>query len=189
MPKDGKIIVLVDTKEKKPFIFPKNGFTIQRQNLPIGDYTIKGMERVVIIERKNSFLELERNIRNAANRERFLSEIASLTQFPRRLILVEDDLASHVYEDSRSYKEVDFPFLMRWITVITQLVPILPIGRRSSRTKHILAHIFTKLAQDRSFLPKTLMTAFQTKPRDQDFGLTHRGRRRHIRLMKRPHKL
>lgn len=43
--------ILVDTREQKPYTFP--GYPVERTALPTADYTIKGFETEILVERKS----------------------------------------------------------------------------------------------------------------------------------------
>lgn len=56
----AKPTVLVDTREKYPFAdtFFEPEFNIETTKLDTGDYTIKGMDKIFVVERKANWAEL-----------------------------------------------------------------------------------------------------------------------------------
>lgn len=94
-----KPVVLVDTREQRPFSFARfpNWIAGERQaTLPTGDYSVEGMEALVALERK-SLNDLVGSLMNG--RQRFLRECERLTEFRWRAILVE-----------ATYEEVKSPY-------------------------------------------------------------------------------
>ena len=80
------ITILIDTREQLPFAFP--GMTTEVTSLPTGDYSIKGMESIVAIERKS----LEDLVGSCGcDRDRFDREIQRLLAYPVRCLVVEAD--------------------------------------------------------------------------------------------------
>lgn len=93
------LTVIIDTREQRPFEFtymhkdpfdPKKIITTsmcsKREKLETGDYSIKGLEKEIAIERKN----LDDLLGCCGNsRERFEKEIQRLRAYPCRMIAVE----------------------------------------------------------------------------------------------------
>lgn len=89
--------VIIDTREKHPVHFeidmPKSGrlqiaSTISGK-LDTGDYTLKGYEDLLRIERKAGFGELFNNLINKDERDRFLREMERLSKFRYKYLLIE----------------------------------------------------------------------------------------------------
>ena len=85
-----KPIVLVDTREQEPFpLYVNHPNWIggeRRATLKTGDYTVKGMERLLCLERKNLADLVACTV---TYRRRFLSACGRLARFPWKAILVE----------------------------------------------------------------------------------------------------
>ena len=95
--KPKPIKIIHDDREKTRFWDAKylgKDFTCERSRLKTGDYTIHGMEDILCIERKNSWLELAGNIGTAKARKRFIAELQRMRKFPYRLLVVEDIIAT-----------------------------------------------------------------------------------------------
>jgi ERCC4-type nuclease len=80
--------IIVDTREKKPYTF--DGFTKARivaHKLPFGDYSVRGFERDIIVERKT----LEDYIGSITNnRQRFIRELMGISKkYAHSAIVVE----------------------------------------------------------------------------------------------------
>jgi ERCC4-type nuclease len=96
-----KPVVLVDTREQLPFDFSRFPNWIageKRKALRVGDYTVEGMEDLLILERK-SLTDLISTL--IQNRARFFAGCEKLTQYRWRALLVEasyEDIKT-VYDD------------------------------------------------------------------------------------------
>ena len=80
------LVALVDTREQAPYDLAP--FTVERATLQTGDYTIRGLEDQVVIERK-SLPDLLGCI--GRGRDRFVRELERIRAVPCRVILVESD--------------------------------------------------------------------------------------------------
>lgn len=91
----GKIpkpIVLVDTREQNPFSFARFPNWIageRRATLPVGDYSIEGMENLLVLERK-SLEDLVGTLMHS--RERFFTMCEKMTRYQHRALVVEATL-------------------------------------------------------------------------------------------------
>ena len=95
--------VIVDTREQCPLDFSPFSNWIageRRGTLPAGDYTVEGMEQLLVIERK-SLADLIGTLTQA--RARFFRECEKLTEYPYRAILIE-----------ASYEDVKSPYASEW---------------------------------------------------------------------------
>ena len=89
-----KPILLVDTREKTPFDFDGDDAfaNIEHVCLKQGDYSLKGLEHLVSIERKASANELYTNLSQKEFRDRFYAEAKRLSEKVKyRFIIVEQD--------------------------------------------------------------------------------------------------
>jgi len=92
-----KPVVLVDTREKDPFYFKEHYNWIEGvkfETLKAGDYSVEGMESLLILERK-SLPDLISTLIH--ERERFFRQCELMTKYRWRAILVEAS-----YEDIKS---------------------------------------------------------------------------------------
>lgn len=96
----GKIpkpVILVDTREQRPFSFARfpNWIAGERTaTLPVGDYSIEGMEDILALERK-SLEDLVGTLMHS--RERFFTMCEKMTEYRYRAIVIEG-----TYEDVKS---------------------------------------------------------------------------------------
>ena len=96
-----KPVVLVDTREQMPFDFSRFPNWIageKRKALRVGDYSVEGMEELLILERK-SLSDLISTLMQ--NRVRFFAGCEKMTQYRWRALLVEasyEDIKT-VYDD------------------------------------------------------------------------------------------
>ena len=86
--KTPKPTLLVDSREQIPFDFSRfDGWfeKVQRKALPLGDYTVAGMEKLCVVERKN-LPDLVRSL--TTERRVFLRRLRAMTQYPYRLLAI-----------------------------------------------------------------------------------------------------
>jgi len=84
--KPDQVTVLVDTREQRPYDFPT--MRVQPATLTAGDYSVRGMENDLAVERK----ELSDLISCIGpGRERFEREMARLRGYQHRIVIVEAD--------------------------------------------------------------------------------------------------
>ena len=92
-----KPIVIVDTREQTPFSFVRFPNWIaeeKRKALRVGDYTVEGMEKLLILERK-TLTDLITTVMQ--NRVRFFDMCEKMTKFRWRALIVEAS-----YEDVKT---------------------------------------------------------------------------------------
>lgn len=92
-------VIVADTREQKPYQFldiksnkDEGNKTyivkIEKESLPVGDYTIKGLESKIIIERKSK-ADLFQSI---LKRDNFISRLKKMEKFEYAAVVVEADL-------------------------------------------------------------------------------------------------
>ena len=84
----GLVPVIVDTREQLPYSFDPQKIEIIRESLASGDYSLRGFEARVTIERK-TLSDFVASI--TQNRDRFWQEILRLTKFGRACVVIEAD--------------------------------------------------------------------------------------------------
>lgn len=90
-------VVVIDTREQHPFTF--DNLRVEPGTLQTGDYSIRGLEHLVAIERK-SLDDLLGCV--GRDRDRFLRELARLRGFRYRMLVVETDVSTLEAGDWRS---------------------------------------------------------------------------------------
>ncbi len=93
-PPNPKPVLIVDTREQHPFDFDGDDAfdSVEHTKLDQGDYSIKGLEHIVSIERKATFNELYTNLSSKPFRDRFYAEAQRLSEKVKfRFIIVEED--------------------------------------------------------------------------------------------------
>jgi ERCC4-type nuclease len=94
---DGFVLV-IDTRENDAlFKRPLKGLVVVRDTLSTGDYSVRGFERSMAIERKN-LADLYGSLGNG--RERFKKELERLKNYERKWIFVES-----THQEALSYQE------------------------------------------------------------------------------------
>lgn len=88
--KKEKPVLIVDTREKTPWDFDDDEAfeEVVYRKLDAGDYSIQGLEDVIVIERKASVDELFNNF--TKNKERIYAEFERLKDHPFKVILIEE---------------------------------------------------------------------------------------------------
>lgn len=78
--------IIVDTREQQPWEFGLH--VTSKEKLDTGDYSIKGLEHLLTIERKKSVSEIANNITES----RFKDVLNRMSQIPYKFMLFEFDL-------------------------------------------------------------------------------------------------
>ena len=129
--------VLVDDREKKAWDLP---YKIEKKRLKTGDYTIKGFEEIVAIEKKSGLVELLNDLANGyrGTFERFLKR---LSKYPVKVIVVEDTLSelsisralTHIRRKSRGRARLTSRSIYYWTADIAAKygIPIVFVGKRA----------------------------------------------------------
>ena len=129
--------VLVDDREKKAWDLP---YKIEKKRLATGDYTIKGFEKVIAIEKKSGLIELLNDLANGYRPtfERFLKR---LSKYPVKVIVVEDTLSElsisralmHIRKKSRGKARLTARTIYYWVAEIAVKynIPIVFVGKRA----------------------------------------------------------
>lgn len=86
---DNRIPIVIDTREKAPYAFDPNRFTVVRKALPAGDYSLVGMENRVAVERKSLQDFAQTVIRS---RRRFHEELKKLAACEFACVAVEGSM-------------------------------------------------------------------------------------------------
>ena len=86
--KTPRAVVLIDTREQNPFDFSRfEGWFegIEKRALPVGDYSIAGLEDDCVVERKD-LADLVRSL--TADRTVFVDRLRHMSDYPHRLLLI-----------------------------------------------------------------------------------------------------
>lgn len=121
-----KYVIIKDTREQKGWDFEPDGFCsgMEIAGLKTGDYTLKGYEDVICIERKNSVAEIANNLGKCY--KTFSKEIERMAAFDHAYIICEfsfSDLLKYPYIPSVPFNlrrriKVRGSFLLKRITDI-----------------------------------------------------------------------
>lgn len=86
-------VVIVDTREKNPFSFGRfHGWFsgVEKRALPIGDYSIGGLEDICVVERKD-LNDLVRSF--TEERAAFVERLKQMSNFPHPLLVITAPLS------------------------------------------------------------------------------------------------
>ena len=89
-------VILYDDREKHPWLFLQAvnyDWQMERTHLKTSDYTLKGFEKKLAIEKKSGLTELFTNL-TAKNRPTFREFLRRLSEFQIKAIIVEDSLSN-----------------------------------------------------------------------------------------------
>ena len=81
-------VIVYDDREKKPWQFLADYWPMERQRLKVGDYSVKGYEDIIAIEKKSGLAELLTNL-SKKERPRFEIFLQRLSEMPIKVIIVE----------------------------------------------------------------------------------------------------
>lgn len=85
------MVIVVDTREQRPFRFANTDILVVTATLATGDYSLRGFADRVAVERKEfgDFLNCV-----ARQRSRFMAEMDRLRVIPHRLLVIETDYSN-----------------------------------------------------------------------------------------------
>jgi ERCC4-type nuclease len=85
------MVIVVDTREQRPFRFANTDILVITNTLTTGDYSLRGFTDKVAVERKEygDFLNCV-----ARQRQRFMAEMDRLRAIPYRLLVIETDFSN-----------------------------------------------------------------------------------------------
>lgn len=139
--------ILYDDRERNPWKLDTPEFVFEKARLAVGDYTIKGHEDKVAIEKKSGIIELISNL-SGKDRPRFKKFLVRLSQYEIKCIIIEDSF-SRVESVFRYHKKthLDSKSFYYWISVITITygIPILFIGKNKSQREIFLHYLFSDI--------------------------------------------
>jgi len=90
-PNQNSFTVLYDDRERHPWLLPAQ-YAMEKKRLKVGDYSIKGYEDLIAIEKKSGIAELFNDLA-ASYRPTFKRFLRRLSKYPVRCIIVEDELS------------------------------------------------------------------------------------------------
>ena len=93
------VAVIIDTRENEPYSFDPRLVAAERRALPAGDYSVRGLETSVAVERK-SLDDFVSTVVHA--RQRFQAELCKLRGYSAACVVVEASLADIVHQRYRS---------------------------------------------------------------------------------------
>lgn len=133
--KSNPLIVIRDSREKE-----NNGFHFPNMiigKLDAGDYSIKGLENVISIERKSGVDEIFSNLGAKKNKERFYRELELLKTYKYKYIVIEGTVAQMLY--GSRFSKIDPLYIMRLLNEIelTYGIPIKFIEKGDAAHRYV----------------------------------------------------
>ena len=143
--------LLFDHREKLPwdtsfFVDIDKSIVCTRTHLKVGDYTIKGFESYLAIERKNSIDELVAIYSNAKLKKNWLYELSMLKQYRYKYIIIEDhlDRIPSVVPRNRNFNILSlYKAILEFQSVYG--IPTIFIGQRTKKTSLLMSLFFRNL--------------------------------------------
>lgn len=125
MPNDDTFTIIQDTREKKPVEFAAHGAveSVEIAKLDTGDYSVKGMESVLMIERKASVDEVFMCL--GVQWGRFEKEMERAKPYKYKYLVIEANL-SQIYYGS-SYSNMSGKFIVARLLAIQHKYGVIPI--------------------------------------------------------------
>lgn len=140
------ITIYQDDREKAPWTedYLGAGFKIIRKRLKTGDYTIRGMEKIVCIEKKSNWAEMVLNVSSKTYRQNFILQLRRMRHFPVRFLVVHGDISK--ISSTKVFGNTSPTILYGWMLNITLEygVSLLPVGSRT-RARPIVRELFVRL--------------------------------------------
>lgn len=103
--KTPRPVLLVDTREQNPFDFSRfDGWFagIEKKALPLGDYSVVGLENHCVVERK----ELSDLVRSCTiDRQVFIGRLRRMAEYPHRLLVITSAMSQ--VKSPYSYSKID----------------------------------------------------------------------------------
>jgi len=103
--KTPRPVLLVDTREQNPFDFSRfDGWFagVEKKALPLGDYSVVGLENHCVVERK----ELSDLVRSCTiDREVFVRRLRRMAEYPHRLLVITSAMSQ--VKSPYSYSKID----------------------------------------------------------------------------------
>ena len=144
--KPRTITILIDDRERSPWNISHPDFKFEKCRLNVGDYTIKGFEDKVAIEKKSGIIELISNL-SGKDRPRFKKFLAKLSKYPIKCIIIEDSF-SHIESAFRACTKTHLEpaSIYYWLSVINieYNIPTIFIGNNKQQRETFLYYLFSE---------------------------------------------
>jgi ERCC4-type nuclease len=160
--KEDKFVIIRDTREKDGWNFraSSNCHGVESVKLDTGDYSLKGFEHLIMVERK-SIADLWGTL--TAGKERFMKEMERAKEIPARFLIIEGTVAE--INKGFTYSKVDPNYIFGFLISLQVKygLHVIFAGRKDvaqEYTRRLLAKLF-KYCKD-----GTLCLTNQTKTAD-----------------------
>ena len=132
------IHVVVDTREQRPYAFPRDRVTTFRRMLPAGDYSLVGLETVVAVERK-TLDDLVSTVIHG--RDRFRRELERLATYDAACVVVEGDLTDIMQHRYRSKAHPHSVLGLITAIFIRHRIPVLFCSNRTCANRFVESYL------------------------------------------------
>ncbi|MBW8002639.1 MAG: hypothetical protein FVQ80_11560 [Planctomycetes bacterium] len=143
------VTIYYDDRERNPFDLNEDKFRMVKKRLKTGDYTMKGFEDTLCIEKKSGIKEVLINICRG-DRARFKKLLERMSKFKYKYFIIEDspDRVAKVLRSIPDCRMSPRTFYF-WVAEITirYSIPVIFTGHRPDVSKAIVNEIFTQLLE------------------------------------------
>ena len=113
------LTILYDDREKKGrWTIDHFKFKFVKKRLKVADYTIKGFEHIIAVEKKSGFKELIGNL-TGKKRIKFMAYLKKLSKFPLPILVIEGNFNSlpRIFRELK-YSGMNIEGVYSWVTKI-----------------------------------------------------------------------
>jgi len=134
-------VILFDDREKNRWKLTHERFRFEKVRLAVGDYTFRGFEDKVAIEKKSGWPELAIDC-SSKYRNTFLRYLEKLQKYEYKIIIVEDDMQS--LERKIAFGRYNPDFIMYWYTYImcNMGIKVMPVSKLGYIKKPLITKVF-----------------------------------------------
>jgi len=146
-----KIVILQDDREKEPWTLP---WDVEVKRLKVGDYTIRGYENVIAVEKKRDLRELLDNL-TKQDRPRFKRFLKKMEEVPLKCIVVGEELSyrnithtlQQLKEDSNGRSKLTIETVKYWIVEMSvgYGIPMLFVSKQM--LNDVLRKLFPRMVE------------------------------------------
>ncbi len=143
------VTIYYDDREQHPFELDEDKFRLVRKRLKTGDYTMKGYEGVLCIEKKANIREVLINICRS-DRERFTKFLERMSEFKYKYFIIEDspDRVLKVLKGIPDCRMSPRTFYF-WVNriVVDYGIPVIFTGHKPHVSKAMIDELFTRIIE------------------------------------------
>jgi len=145
------LTIYVDDREKKGiWNFNHAQFKFVKKRLPVADYTIKGFEDIIAVEKKSGFKEFIGNL-TGAKRPKFEKYLDKLSEYELGILVIEGNFNS-LQRDFRTLKfsKMTPEGVFHWVNkiIVEYGIPVIMMDCKGHNKDLFLYQLFDQLLQE-----------------------------------------